>query len=483
MRHPSIAAPRNYTGLIAGGLVLIAAGVLGATASAREAHGRSQPTADGVAILLTGTVTDETKHAVPSASVELVSSNVALSRRVRRVAQAETPAQTHFYVETDAAGKYELLRRVGQGAYDLVVSAVGDAVATRKIDLSNDGQKIQDIVLHRLPAGAPAAPYAQRRIYYATDRAESTGKTFDYADGAFSPDESALPYKGRCTVSVQWNDDLSSAFGPNTYRRVEESSERGQAVVDSVAPPIANRDFFGPLISEARRSRSKTIAVFVHGYNQGFDDGARAAAQLQYEMRFDGPIVAYSWPSAHRLDGYPHDEAQIPPAADHFQRFIQELRANAGKGISIAIIAHSMGNRLAVETLKNVPDVARASVLAAPDVPVQEFETAYTNVMRGTTSNLTLYASQTDQALLASLVFHQDQRIGTFDNVPFTATGMDTVDATQVDTSFLGHSYFVDSAIVARDIASFLAKVPPSKRTHLTKRIGAGKIPYWQVNQ
>jgi esterase/lipase superfamily enzyme len=44
--------------------------------------------------------------------------------------------------------------------------------------------------------------------------------------------------------------------------------------------------------------------VFVHGYNTSFDNAIRRAGQLAYDLKFDGPVFLFSWPSRERLLSY-----------------------------------------------------------------------------------------------------------------------------------------------------------------------------------
>lgn len=53
----------------------------------------------------------------------------------------------------------------------------------------------------------------------------------------------------------------------------------------------------------------------------------------------------------------------------------------------------------------------------------------------------TLYASSVDKAILASKVIHKHPRAGDADVELVIVDSVDTVDATAVDTSFMGHSY------------------------------------------
>jgi esterase/lipase superfamily enzyme len=465
-------------GLTAAGL---AAWALGGHHAQPRNEPRPQSPSAPVPVVVTGTVTDDSGHPLVSAAVELFSKPAGRepARRVRMVAQSDSSGFTpQAYVETDTNGRYAILSKLGAGAHRLIVSASEHALAQVSFDVSTATQHVvQNVVLHQPSAAATPEPYEQRTIYYVTDRAVDNGaQRFDFANVARSVPGVAV---GRATVSVAHSDTSSAQFAPIAYTHVTRPAF-GQAVVDDVSRPMPAVAFSNALIAEAQRSRSRSIVIYIHGYNQSFDDGVRDATQFQYETGIDAPFVAYSWPSAHDLLKYTVDEDSNSASISNFVQFIGPLKATAARAqIRIMIVAHSMGNRIAVRSFEMLPDCVEAAVMAAPDVYSRELSNGLSLVRKGV-KHVTIYASQTDQALLLSNVFHQDSRVGLFKNDPFVATGMDTVDATAADTSMLGHSYYIESAIVAADIARFFSGADPSQRPHLEEK-SVETFNYWAI--
>ena len=77
-------------------------------------------------------------------------------------------------------------------------------------------------------------------------------------------------------------------------------------------------------------------------------------------------------------------------------------------------------------------------------------------------SRITLYFSPNDKALQASKIFHGQVRVG---ESLFVLPGVDTIDASAVDTSLLGHSYVAASRSVLSDIFQLVSSnTEPSKR-------------------
>ena len=83
--------------------------------------------------------------------------------------------------------------------------------------------------------------------------------------------------------------------------------------------------------------------VFVHGYNISFDNAMRRAGQLAYDLGFDGPVFAFSWPSREKLLSYVGDRESAQLSADALRVFLETVVAET-KAKRIHIIAHSMGN-------------------------------------------------------------------------------------------------------------------------------------------
>jgi esterase/lipase superfamily enzyme len=97
------------------------------------------------------------------------------------------------------------------------------------------------------------------------------------------------------------------------------------------------------------------------------------------------------------------------------------------------------------------------------------------------TGHCTLYASSRDRALLMSRFFHNYQRLGETQPELVLAHGLDTIDASLVDTSLLGHSYIGDVQSIVSDLHNL---VVGGKRA--SERIGLqllerNALRYWSI--
>jgi esterase/lipase superfamily enzyme len=231
-------------------------------------------------------------------------------------------------------------------------------------------------------------------------------------------------------------------------------------------------------------TKEKKAFVFVHGFDVTFEDAARRTAQLAYDLKFQGVPIFYSWPSRGELAGYPADEATIDWVKPHLKQFLEEVAARSN-ATSIYLIAHSMGNRALTGALQDIATEKRSNpvphfrevVLAAPDIDADVFRQLAASIETAS-DRVTLYASSNDKALAASKDFHQYARAGESGPNLVVVKGIDTVDVSAIDTSFLGHSYIADNASVIADIYGLLAGTPAGRRTCLSVANFAS-VTYW----
>ncbi len=168
--------------------------------------------------------------------------------------------------------------------------------------------------------------------------------------------------------------------------------------------------------------------------------------------------------------------------------FLEDLAARSGAK-RIHIIAHSMGNRVLAGALRNMPAQARGAnkqmfdevVLAAPDIDSRVFTSQILPHINQNAQHCTLYASSRDRALLMSRYFHDFQRLGETEPELIVADGMDTIDASLVDTSLLGHSYIGDVQSIVSDLRDLVVRgMPPTDRGGLQSLL-LGTMTYWSI--
>ena len=148
-----------------------------------------------------------------------------------------------------------------------------------------------------------------------------------------------------------------------------------------------------------------------------------------------------------------------------------------------------MGNRVLAGALRTMDResqdrnkrVIREIVLAAPDIDRRVFESQVLPHIAENTQHCTLYASSRDRALLISRYFHNYQRLGETEPELIVAHGMDTIDASLVDTSLLGHSYIGDVQSIVSDLHELVvAGKRPIQRLGL-EALERGELVYWTI--
>jgi esterase/lipase superfamily enzyme len=296
-----------------------------------------------------------------------------------------------------------------------------------------------------------AEGYAVVHVYYATDRAP-TGET--------APAKMYGARRGRLSlgiarVSIPREHRLGELEAPTILKLQFSPDPKRDVVLLSVEPQRAV-DFYRKLQDSVRSARNRETFVFIHGYNVTFEDAARRVAQIKYDLAFDGPAILYSWPSYGETSKYPDDQRNADWAAHDLKTFLADLAARSG-ATSVHLVAHSMGNRVLAAAMH---DLAAAPmqphfdqvVLAAPDLDADVFKRALAPAFFKLANHLTLYASAKDEALVMGHKFDSAPRLGDTGSGIVVMPEMDTIDVTDVDTSFLGHSYVAENSTVLSDV-------------------------------
>ncbi|MCA9083900.1 MAG: alpha/beta fold hydrolase [Planctomycetaceae bacterium] len=222
--------------------------------------------------------------------------------------------------------------------------------------------------------------------------------------------------------------------------------------------------------------------VFVHGYNVDFDSAARRTAQIHYDLKFRGVPLFFSWPSRASFRHYFSDRNEILVSRQAIREFLQDVAQRAGAK-KVHVIAHSMGADAVCQAIAELDGEGRVFeqvILAAPDIDADVFEHQLLPKMKPRARRTTLYCSSNDWALYASYHFNDSRRAGdSRDEHLITSDGLDTVDASHMDTELLGHSYYGSCLPLIRDVGKILASnLSPPERDLEPRQIDR-PVPYW----
>jgi hypothetical protein len=258
--------------------------------------------------------------------------------------------------------------------------------------------------------------------------------------------------------------------------------------------------------------------VYIHGYQEPMIKAAFRTAQIKKVGNFDGQAMIFSWPSINGLseNNYHLARRNAAKSADALRDFLT-LASQSLDGRELHIIAHSMGNYALLQALEDLNRSGELSqtnvqskpfsqlIMAAPDVSRIEYDRLIQQA-GALADGTTLYASNVDVAMVASQLackrrrnkledalvplsreelaeldtLRCDRRAGFVpaapNNVPAIASGVDTLDATTVESSrwYKGiagmHGYAFTDVRVFEDMGQVMTTngpIPISQRADL----------------
>ena len=334
----------------------------------------------------------------------------------------------------------------------------------------------------RSPGQTSPAGFATVRVHFATNR-QNEGSP---GQPLFGSTPAELSY-GYGEVSLPREHRLGELEGPSILKLEFRADPSKHIVLRSVRSQ-SEHAFREQLSARIAGSRRKEVLLFVHGFNVTFTDAVRRTAQVAYDLAFDGPAVAFSWPSqgSPLPLAYTGDQRNADLSAASLRQVL-ELLTSAGD-VTVHVIAHSMGNRVLASALQQLapasgparPGVLREIAFLAPDVDAELFKQIVKQIS-GKATRMTLYASSRDGALAVAHRVAGYQRAGQAGAQILVVPEVQTIDASEVDTSLLGlnHSYFADNSTIVSDLFTLLKGQPPQERFGLMPIVTAAGT-YWR---
>ncbi len=307
------------------------------------------------------------------------------------------------------------------------------------------------------------------------------------------------------------NDDggpsVATRFGRNQTATVELTC--GRIVYSPVAGRRLGGNFAGPLafgdktptgqdncidfiVAGMKQSNKTRLLLFIHGYNNSFEDAVRRTITSASDIEYDGAVLVWSWPSAGTVGGYFRDSESARRTQRFLWRFLSALLTRPEVG-RLDILAHSMGTRIAMFLLDRLSDTGATKigdvVLAAADEAKTIMGDTIADIVRfaprlGRTR--TLYAAAHDRPLLTSRLLHDTERAGIGGDRLLVTRGLESVDATAVEAGFWkslvtgshAHVFQVPEAI--NDLKALLKDGKTADQRKLTRR-GRNGLPYWLI--
>ena len=342
-------------------------------------------------------------------------------------------------------------------------------------------------------------PDLQRRadldIVYVTDRSTTKGDR-----KAYGSNRSASMAFGTATVgfrnhSVDWSalKDYSAQkkrTSELTYamRKIREEgrypptpyafkkTETGVKIDESVTAQKlqATKKLRSIILKKLSQSQSKDVVLFVHGYNNSFNDATFTLAGMWHFLNRQGVPIAYSWPATNdKLLGYFTDRESSEFTIFHLKETLRVL-FNTPEIENIHLIAHSRGTDVATTALRELLIENRAAggnprkdfkianlILAAPDLNFGVIKQRLMAEQFGIGfGQITIYTSDSDKALGLAQFLMKGIRLGRVASLDiglnerniFERVGnVSLIKVPKSDTE-LGHDYFHSNPAVSSDI-------------------------------
>ncbi|MFD1983208.1 alpha/beta hydrolase [Mesorhizobium newzealandense] len=312
------------------------------------------------------------------------------------------------------------------------------------------GQKTHDL-LNKTTVAVPASDIAAtHEIFVATTRQRATKDPRQVYDG----DRSLTTSFARVDVTVPKSHKVGA------IERVKGSANSNPAK-DFTAKDVTfyeGAPQFAKAVGADIAMRGDRALVFVHGFNNGFDDGIYRLTQIAHDTKYPGTPVLFSWASSGKTTGYIYDKESANAARDDLEATLRMLAKTRVK--SIDIIAHSMGTWVTMEALRQLAITGDRDldgklgyvILASPDIDVDVFKKQMIRYGKPD-KPFAILLSADDRALkLSSLISGDKPRVGDYGNAADLASyGVSVVDLSQAKGGDrLNHAKFADNPILVQ---------------------------------
>jgi len=348
------------------------------------------------------------------------------------------------------------------------------------------------------------------RLFYITDRAPETNEAgnlrYGYGRSSSLAFGTAVVNLG---VEIWWKDLLEASRMRKRIRPVKLELLEVSELVRSPETPLPYRLVEGKIVEEPKLlsklkqsaqvfretlvkqlslTPRKEVFIYIHGYNNTFEDAAFAMAELWHFLGRIGVPIIYTWPAGYPgLFGYTYDRESSEFTIYHLRQVLNVI-SDFPEVEKIHVIAHSRGTDVATAALRELTIGIRQAgidpvkkykiynfVLAAPDIDMKIAEQRIGgDKLRLSVKRFTIYTSPADKAIgVASRLFQSPRgRAGTFgpedmseqqktafefNKSSFAIVRFSGVsDDSEAGTDYFGHSYFRNAPSVSSDLVIML---------------------------
>lgn len=323
--------------------------------------------------------------------------------------------------------------------------------------LAGCGQRAENVLIPTHAAAPTGTGKVDMLIMTTRLRSEVPGEIYS-GDRArdrslFNLVVSIPPDGARTAGEVQWPKSLPADPAKDFVTLKARDMDRAQA-----------RAWFQGAAGEKKR-----LFVFVHGFNNTFEDAAYRFAQIVHDSGTDAAPALFTWPSRGSTFDYLYDKESATYSRDALEDLLTRA-ATSPNVAEVTVMAHSLGNWLLIEALRQMairhgavyPKIHNV-IMAAPDVDVDVFRSDFLQIPEPR-PRITVFTSSDDRALAISRRLSGGiDRLGAIDpdvepyRSKLAASNITVIDLTKLKGGDrLNHGKFAQSAEVVKLIGSRL---------------------------
>lgn len=262
--------------------------------------------------------------------------------------------------------------------------------------------------------------------------------------------------------------------------------------------------FLDYLGERVRQSPGQEVCVFIHGFNNDFQDPMFVAAQVWHFTGREVVPIVYTWPAGwdgFALFGYNYDRESGEFTVYHLKAALKTIAACPDVK-KLHLIAHSRGTDVLMTALRELNIKYRGEgksmreslklgnlILAAPDIDMDVFSQRIgAERLIPEPEQFTVYVSREDEALgLSNWLFSSNRRLGKlrYDDlseeskqIAKSYSEVSVVDVT-AHTTGLGHSYFYDCPYVLSDLVLTIKGETAGEKTRRPLKLLG--VPFWEL--
>ncbi len=260
---------------------------------------------------------------------------------------------------------------------------------------------------------ARLAEQASYRFFYVTNRSQDTNEG-PIEERFGSGRQEALTF-GSFDTKIEPSLGLGMLINPTEWFQNEEITLLGVRQLDEAT-------FVEEVRDRVQDSPYRSLLVVLHGFKEAFPSALRKTAFFGHVIDINSPILVFDWPGNQpgAVRGYGRARRVAEASGADLARAL-ELIIRQVQPERLWLVANSMGGQVVVDAFSHLyaqADLADAEteiedvVLTAPDVDHDEFDERFKQEISALVTNLTVYVSSNDRALVLSRLVNRSRRRG-----------------------------------------------------------------------